>query len=239
MIAKRYLVVNADDFGQSEGINQGIMQAYENGIVTSCSLMVRHTAAADAAAYAREHRDLSAGLHIDLGEWTWHEGAWAPVYTVISSEDYSAVEEEIHRQLEVFRTIVGRQPTHIDSHQHVHRNEPVRSIVTDVARILGVPLRNHSRVRYCGSFYGQGAVGEPLLDGITAEALLRILATLPEGITELGCHPGTGNDLDSMYVHEREQELAVLCDPCIRQAIASESIVLCSFHDIADSIKRG
>ncbi|PYS69828.1 MAG: hypothetical protein DMF73_14065 [Acidobacteria bacterium] len=59
MIAQRYLIVNADDFGQSPGINRGVIEAHENGIVTSASLMVRWPAAAEAAQYARGHPDLS------------------------------------------------------------------------------------------------------------------------------------------------------------------------------------
>ena len=47
MIAQRYLIVNADDFGQSPGINRGVIEAHENGIVTSASLMVRWPAAAE------------------------------------------------------------------------------------------------------------------------------------------------------------------------------------------------
>jgi predicted glycoside hydrolase/deacetylase ChbG (UPF0249 family) len=49
----RQLIVNADDFGQSAGVNRGVIEAHENGIVTSASLMVRWPDAADAARYAR------------------------------------------------------------------------------------------------------------------------------------------------------------------------------------------
>ena len=62
----RLLIVNADDFGRSESINGGIVQAHERGIVTSASIMVRWQAARDAAAYAREHGKLGLGLHLDL-----------------------------------------------------------------------------------------------------------------------------------------------------------------------------
>jgi predicted glycoside hydrolase/deacetylase ChbG (UPF0249 family) len=232
-ITRRSLIVNADDFGQSRGINRGVAQTFESGIVTSCSLMVRQPAAAEAAGYAREHPELSVGLHLDLGEWAWRDGAWRPVYTVMDSQDAVTLKEEIDRQLDTFHTLLGRNPTHMDSHQHVHRDEPLRSILADKAGTLGVPVRHCSVVKYCGSFYGQTATGEPWRESITVDALLRILAELPSGVTELGCHPGMGIDLDSMYLHEREQETAVLCDPRIRQAIASEDIVLCSFHDIA------
>jgi predicted glycoside hydrolase/deacetylase ChbG (UPF0249 family) len=53
MSTNRYLIVNADDFGQSHGVNRGVIEAFENGIVTSASLMVRWPAAVEAAAYAR------------------------------------------------------------------------------------------------------------------------------------------------------------------------------------------
>ena len=68
-MSTRYLIVNADDFGQSRGINRGITEAHEQGIVTSASLMVRWPAAPEAAAYARSHGSLSLGLHFDFGEW--------------------------------------------------------------------------------------------------------------------------------------------------------------------------
>jgi predicted glycoside hydrolase/deacetylase ChbG (UPF0249 family) len=47
MGAKRYLIVNADDFGQSHSVNWGVIEAYERGIVTSASLMVRWPASRD------------------------------------------------------------------------------------------------------------------------------------------------------------------------------------------------
>jgi predicted glycoside hydrolase/deacetylase ChbG (UPF0249 family)/2-polyprenyl-3-methyl-5-hydroxy-6-metoxy-1,4-benzoquinol methylase len=232
MSAERYLIVNADDFGQSTGINRGVIAAHENGIVTSASLMVRWPAAPEAAEYAQKHPDLSLGLHLDLGEWVYRGDAWSPVYNVVPLENTAAVEEEVHRQIEVFRRLAGHDPTHIDSHQHVHQDEPLLSTVSGIAGKLGVNLRGVSGIRYCGDFYGQTATGEPYHDAITLAALLVILEGLPAGITELGCHPGSGTDLDTMYVHERKSELAVLCDPRVRQAISSERIFLCSFGEV-------
>src|SRR5207249_7492687 len=88
MIAQRYLIVNADDFGLSPGVNRGIIKAHDQGIVTSASLMVRMPAAAEAAAYAREHPSLSVGLHCDLGEWTYRDRKWEPVYEVAPLDDH-------------------------------------------------------------------------------------------------------------------------------------------------------
>src|SRR5262245_40558306 len=112
MSDRKYLIVNADDFGQSTGINRRIIESFEKGIVTSASLMVRWPAAISAALYSREHRDLSIGLHIDLGEWACRDGSWVPIYKVVPLEDSASVAEEVSRQLEIFCILMGRDPTH-------------------------------------------------------------------------------------------------------------------------------
>ncbi len=226
----RYLIVNADDFGRSPGINRGVIEAHEGGIVTSASLMVRWQAAAEAAAYGREHRSLGLGLHFDLGEWAYRDGTWVPVYEVAPTDVVTAVTAEWARQLASFRHLVGRDPTHIDSHQHVHLREPVRSVLTQAARDLAVPLRHCSPgVRYCGDFYGQTATGLPLHDAISVGGLTEILTALPPGVTELGCHPGLGIDSGSAYGVERAEEVKTLCDPRVRTAIVGKGIELCPF----------
>ena len=228
----RLLIVNADDFGLSAGINRGILEAHERGIVTSASLMVRGEAAAAAAEYARNNAGLSVGLHIDLAEWIYRNNAWQPLYKVVDPEDQAAVEDEVRRQLAVFMGLMGRPPSHLDSHQHVHRDEPLRSIAQRLARELGVPLRHFSGVHYCGRFYGQTANGEPLSDAISVESLLTILHELPDGATELACHPGYADGLETMYRRERAREVASLCDPRVRAALVEQRVELVSFHKV-------
>jgi predicted glycoside hydrolase/deacetylase ChbG (UPF0249 family) len=232
--ADRVLIVNADDFGLSAGVTRGILEAHARGIVTSTSLMVRPAGAADAVARARAHPALSVGLHLDLGEWAFRDGAWVALYEVAPLGDATAVAAEVRRQLEAFRALAGRDPTHLDSHQHVHTREPVRSVVSALARELEVPLRHVSpAVRYCGAFYGQTTDGVTLPDRIGVEALTAILAALPPGTTELACHPGYAGGLDTMYRDERAAEVAVLCDPRVRRALDAEGIELRSFAGVA------
>jgi predicted glycoside hydrolase/deacetylase ChbG (UPF0249 family) len=232
MDRKKCLIVNADDFGQSPGINRGIIEAHEHGIVTSTSLMTRWPFAEAAALYAREHPKLSVGLHFDLGEWAYREGNWLPLYTVVPLDDVAAVKKEITAQLATLRRLLGCDPTHIDSHQHLHLQEPVRSALVEIARQLQIPLRQFTPgVHYCGSFYGQTAEGSPLPEFITVEALLDILAALPEGFTELGCHPAKEIDVDTMYSKERLMELKVLCNGQLREFIAKANVQLRSFYD--------
>jgi len=233
---ERYLIVNADDFGQSAGVNEGVIETHQRGIVTSASLMVRWPAATEAAIYAREHHSLSLGLHFDFGEWACRNDTWVKVYEVVPEDDIQAVAEEASRQLATFRRLVGKDPTHIDSHQHAHHGKSVRSVFIEIARRLSVPLRGvSSKIHYRGNFYGQDARGRSLPDFISVEALTRVLKELPPGVTELGCHPGLRNDLNSMYRVERAEEVKNLCDSRVRTAIADMGITLCSFRDITAS----
>jgi chitin disaccharide deacetylase len=226
----RSLIVNADDLGLSAGVNRGIARAHEHGIVTCASLMVRAPHATAAAEYARAHPRLSVGLHVDLGEWHYTGEAWIAAYEVVALDDAGAVRAEVDAQLARFHELVGRSPTHLDSHQHVHREPPARDVVVAHARRLGVPVRELTPgIRYEGGFYGQAAHGEPWPRGIAPETLCALLRQLPEGTTELGCHPGLGDESGSSYSRERDVETATLCDPRVLATLREEGIELWSF----------
>jgi predicted glycoside hydrolase/deacetylase ChbG (UPF0249 family) len=227
---ERILIVNADDFGLSAGVNCGIQRAHRDGILTSASLMVRRTAA-QKAAEAADGMDL--GLHIDLEEWVYQDGQWKNRYQRVPIDDAAAVNQEIQQQLTMFRQLTGNSPSHLDSHQHVHWQEPVRGVALRIAGELGVPLRGISnRVRYCGSFYGQSGKGAPYIEAISVESLISLLAALPPGVTEMACHPGADNELDSPYKDERVIEVATLCDPRVRHTVEQEGIRLMSFEEL-------
>jgi chitin disaccharide deacetylase len=227
----RCLIVNADDLGMSAGVNRGIFEAHRQGVVTSASLLVRWPAAAEAAAQSKEHPRLGLGLHVDLGEWAYGEGGWYPLYETVPLDDKAEVKKEVDRQLTRFGELTGENPTHLDSHQHVHRAEPLRSILAAIADELGIPLRMHApRINYCGDFYGQTGKGEPYPEVIRVQSLIRVLTSLPPGITELGCHPGYDDGLRTMYRSEREVEIQTLCDPAVRTAIDQLQIDLCCFR---------
>ena len=230
----RQLIVNADDFGRAPGIVAGITAGRERGIVTSASLMVRWPAAESAARMACEDPGMSVGLHVDLGEWVHGAAGWSATYEVCDLRDATAVEAEVERQLSLFRTLVERDPTHLDSHQHVHGEGEAKQVMRRLADALGVPLRaNTAHVTHLGGFHGQTGTGEALHENITPDALIDLLDALPPGVTELGCHPGDGIDDVPPYSSERLIELETLCDPAVRQALEDRSIDLVSFHSVA------
>ncbi|MDH3732266.1 MAG: ChbG/HpnK family deacetylase [Gemmatimonadota bacterium] len=236
---RRTLIVNADDFGLSAGVNAGIRRSFLDGVVTSASLMVRQPSAGSAAAISAEHPGLSVGLHIDLGEWVYRGGEWTPKYEVVDLSDPASVRNEVEAQLDLFRGLLGADPTHLDSHQHVHLTEPVRGIVREAGERLGVPVRGlEPRIRYCGEFYGQTGIGQPARELITTGHLLEIIDRLGDGWTELGCHPGEAHDVESDYGVERSVEVRTLTDPRIREGLVSCGVGLAGFgtgqNEVAD-----
>ncbi len=223
---RRNLIVNADDFGASDGINRGIVEAHGGGVVTSTSLMVKGRAAAGAVALAREHPGLAIGLHWDL------DGEDAD--PSIDLESPAAVRAELARQLEAFHELTGRAPTHVDSHHHVHRRPEIAPIARELVAPLGVPLREESEVRFIGGFYGQWEWQVTDLHHVSPEFLLWILRNeVADGWTEISCHPGyVTDDFTSVYLEEREAELATLTDPLIRAEIDSLGLRLASYAEL-------
>jgi len=234
MTPPRTLIVNADDLGYTQATNDGIFHAHQHGIVTSASLMVRPAAASDAVRRASEIGFTSLGLHLDLGEWTRRNGEWIALYEVVDPLDMVAVAAECESQVARFQELTGRSPTHLDSHQHVHRQEPVRSIALAIAGRLSIPLRHFCpQVAYRGDFYGQSGRGETAPELLTETALLDILRDTPDTAIEIGCHPGWDSGLETMYCQERLREVEVLCRPALKESIAAMGFELVDFAAIA------
>ena len=231
----RQLIVNADDFGLSPGVSTGIIEAHEHGIVSSASLMVLQEGAEAAAHYARATPSLGVGLHIDVAEWRFDDGQWIALYERVDGSDAVAVETEVERQLARFQELVGSDPDHLDSHQHVHRQDPLLGVLQRLSHRLGVPLRRDGAVHFCGAFYGQSDQGDPLHQLLSVERLLALLDELAPGCTELACHPGRVAADDplggTMYRSERNIELRTLCDPRVRRHLAHRDIALRRFAD--------
>jgi predicted glycoside hydrolase/deacetylase ChbG (UPF0249 family) len=220
----KHLIVNADDFGASTGVNRGIIECHERGILTSASLMVTGAAADEAAALAKTHPGLAVGLHWDV---------WGEDEREFDLGDLNAVGSELERQLERFHELIGRPPSHVDSHRHVHREDGVWDRFVELVAALGVPVRGDGRVTYLGGFYAQWEWKVTNLEYVSVPFLQRMLRDeVGDGWTELGCHPGyMTDDYATVYAHEREAEVRSLTDPRVRETIEAAGIRLASFED--------
>jgi hopanoid biosynthesis associated protein HpnK len=131
------LIVNADDYGISESVNAGVLEAYDRGILTSCSLMVAEPAAEAAVRAARERPGLAVGLHLVVvcGRAVLPRAAVPRLVDVEGRFSESPVlaglrytfdraarqqlERELRAQFERFRDL-GLPLSHVDGHLHMH-----------------------------------------------------------------------------------------------------------------------
>jgi chitin disaccharide deacetylase len=249
--AKR-VIVNADDLGRTAGINQGIASAHQNGIVTSATLMVNCLAARDVPALSAAHPKLGLGLHVAL---TGGKPALPPerLKTLVDAqgnlpgkpemlEGASAREilAEARAQLLRFREIMGRLPTHLDSHHHAHRTAAVFEALVTLAWETGLPVRSAApwmkeRLQKEGIPTTDHFVEEFHEAGATRESLLRILKDAPAGTTEIMCRPAVVDDelrTSSAYADARTRELEVLTAAEVRQTLQALGITLVHFGQL-------
>jgi hopanoid biosynthesis associated protein HpnK len=156
---QRRLIVNADDFGRSSSINEAVIRAHREGILTTASLMVNEPAAEEAVALAKQNPTLGVGLHLTLLQGhsaLSHEQIPALVNEknelcecpVLAGFKYffqpgvrAQLRKEIQAQLEKFQA-TGLKLDHVDSHHHLHMHPTVLGIVVDCVQRMGI-----SRVR--------------------------------------------------------------------------------------------
>jgi predicted glycoside hydrolase/deacetylase ChbG (UPF0249 family) len=229
---KKYCIVNGDDFGASHGINQGIIEAHQEGVLTSTSLMVNMAGTEEAVQMSVKSPNLSIGLHVVLTNENWEP--------LINFDSKNECRVELEHQWNSFCSLTGKIPTHLDAHHNIYRDARLTSLFADWARLKNVPLREHSRVRYFSEFYGQWD-GETHLEQISEDNLCLMLRTkIGEGFTELSCHPGyVDKDYSTAYSIEREAELQTLCSPLIKKTFAELEIELINYIDYNKIVSEG
>lgn len=245
------LIVNADDFGRTPGVNAGTLEAHTRGIVTSATVMVLEKSAARGIREAAERAPrLSLGLHFVVTGGGRPAAAVREVPTLAPDGCFRRTREELPRslpaeevraeleaQIDVFQVLARKPPTHLDSHHHAALEPAIAPVFGAVARERSLPVRAASEEarralraagvrapdRFIEAFHGEG---------VSFEGLERILGGLPDGVSELMCHPAVVDEElqgGSRYVEEREWEREVLCDPKIRRLVRSLGIELIGF----------
>lgn len=219
------VLFNADDFGLTKGINDGIIKSHIDGLVDSTTLMMNGLAVEHAVLAAKKTPSLKVGIHLVL---TWGKPLSTEVPDLINKDGFfkyrntyaqseapnvDQVELEWKTQIEAFLN-TGLELHHIDSHHHIHSWEPLKDVVVKLANEFQVPVRKvdtlsvHKDILLTNElyldFYGPG---------VSKDIFERLKESKSDSI-EVMCHPGyVDNDLHtvSSYCNLREKELEVLC----------------------------
>lgn len=243
------LVINADDFGYSKGVNLGIIEAYKYGVVSSTTMMTNMPGAAHAAALALENKGLGVGIHIvlDCGKPVHRhvpslvdeQGIFYKMDQLFDHATLVDIEKEIKSQIEKFLSF-GLTPTHLDGHHHIHGDERVYPIVEKLAQAYKLPIRkvsadpNHSSnlnlqttETFFHTFYGEELQTSSLLELINNSTSYET--------AEIMCHPAFIDEpllTGSSYALPRVRELSILIDPAVRKLIVEKNVQLCTYKDI-------
>ena len=281
----KYLIVNADDFGLTSGVNRAVIDGYRHGIITSTTIMANMPAFDEAVQLAKENTALGVGLHFNITQGkpvaalsevqslTNTQGGFLGNSVALAMRSLSGrlgTEEvciELRAQIEKVLN-AGLQLTHIDSHKHSHALPQVCGAIIETMKDYGIGAvrlpreRWHSTGQTKITMQSIGAlalaqicrISSTKLDnncvktsdaffGIaqtgfwTKEWLQQLIAHLPDGVSELMCHPGDDVDeLKNVETRLRESriiELELLTDPDVIGSINERGVRLVNYHHLS------
>ena len=235
------VIINADDFGWSAPLNRAIVEAHHCGILSSATLLTNFPGFDNAVELARQTPSLGVGLHLNIvhgaplsppeqiPSLVGNNGNFAGMSTLLRRAMLgrlrrSELDLELSTQLERCRQRLG-EPTHLDSHKHVHIFRPIRDAFIALARQLGSPRlrtpyetlrlgmsvrdwqcrvfrilaqRTKADVQRAGCATPDHFIGVADTGRMTAAVYHRVFHMLDDGVTEIMCHPGPANSNDGV-----------------------------------------
>lgn len=252
------LIINADDFGLSNGQNYGIIDCFKNGVVASTTLLSTGAAFDHACFLAKKHPELDIGVHLSLDLGTPLSDSHV-IPTLLNAEnkfnrydleanhiavDSEEVYTEWRAQIEKVLA-VGLTPSHIDSHHHIHMMLNIFPVYLRLAREFQLGIRFHPR-KWTAHQIRQAL---PLLEGLSyADSFLNTFyattitpdffanLALEDGHTyEMMCHPAYLDQWimeNSSYNIQRSVEAQTLQSDRTQQLIQQRGIELINFKEL-------
>jgi predicted glycoside hydrolase/deacetylase ChbG (UPF0249 family) len=217
------LIVNADDFGYSTGINYGVIESHLHGIVNSATMMMNMSGTKQAIELAKQYPSLKVGVHLvltcgkpllnDVKSLVDENGNFNSLsYLMENDIDLDELEREWIAQMDAFYQ-AGLTPNHFDSHHHVHGLEKLYPVVKKLSDKYSLPVRNTNQPSdlptysdlFLDDFYG---------DGISEAYFAELQGRVNDGQTiEVMVHPGFIDQeilIGSSYNIQRAKETYIL-----------------------------
>jgi len=254
------LIVNADDFGFTRDVNRGILEAHRHGILTATTLMATGDAFDDAVRLAKGTPTLDIGCHLVLVGSPPFPSTVARLIRAVVLRRINIYEE---LSLQVRRILdAGITPSHLDTHKHTHLLPPVLDAVTRISEEFKIPwvrkpfdfrtqpggigwknqLMQLRRWAFARAFLRHGCrstdwfTGFRITGAYDAKILAELIRALPEGSTELMCHPGIlGQELQharTRLKQSRQDELTALTSREVRNALNETDVRLARYTDL-------
>lgn len=247
----RQLIINADDYGLTPGIDDAICDLFEAGVLTSTTALVTWMEKASAAKLKKVAQG-RIGLHFSLTTGKPVSDVFKGVGILTRSGMFKSrsefdlhsfteemIREELDLQLDRFRSLFGEYPSHIDSHHHIHKYKKVYDVLSFYSERFGYPLRKRflsakeekkSTVSPHTLFYRFNPA-----ECWTVRKLRNVLRSVREGVSELIVHPGYSDRLLKMrssFNRQREIEFQSLLNPQFMDELRGTDIRLISYAEL-------
>jgi predicted glycoside hydrolase/deacetylase ChbG (UPF0249 family) len=242
------LIVNADDFGFTRDVNEGIVYAHRNGILTAATLMATGPAFDHAVELARETPTLDLGVHLVLVDAEGYPPTLARLTAAVllgRIPIYERLAGQVRKILDA-----GIQPSHLDTHKHTHLLPQVLDAVARISsefripwirRLVPAPVPflqqiGQARLIRRGCRTTDYFEGFEMTGRFQAADLASLIRRLPEGATEFMCHPGFCREelraARTRLKASRQIELDALTSGQVRQALEESSVTLVRYRDL-------
>lgn len=246
----RQLIVNADDCNLTPGVTRAILECHDLGILSSTTFLINLPVSEQTITEIKKRPQLGLGIHLNItlacpvsveraipsllnGGMFRKKGEQFTAFP-----DSGDVEKEYSSQIEKFKKVFGVFPTHCDTHHQIHDHPFFYRILQKVAAKFDLPVRRsqcsgkpdiaNKIEKTTQYFFGN-------LDAKhhwRKEPLEIVLSHLPEGLSEIMCHPGIHDkDLDAMtsFTTGRETEFALFSNPMYRPLLEQGGVQLATF----------
>ncbi|MCI7238477.1 MAG: carbohydrate deacetylase [Anaerococcus sp.] len=248
------LVINADDFGICSGVNKGVVEAYNEGLLTSTTLMTNTPGFEEAVTLAKENPGLGIGIHLNLTFWypinkdlktiVDENGKFRYLSFYESEENLDKIDlDEVYREwkTQIDKALdYGIKPTHLDSHHHINSVGQIKDVFLKLAKEYNLPIRNNfnfsqdykSTDKLIGYFDTIGRV-KGIWKAMDTNLLIKDCKTYDS--IEIMCHPGYVDYFilnNSSLNVDRAVTLHELKNKKLKTILNENNIELVSFKDI-------
>jgi len=248
------LIINSDDFGYSRAINHAIIDTYQEGILTSATLMTNTPGFEHAVELALANPELGIGVHlvltflkplrqdvpslVDASGKFYRPDAYRKGEVIVDYSDlYKEWDTQIQKVLDA-----GIQPTHLDSHHHVHTlTDTHKNVILDLAEKYNLPVRGNFQT---SRSFKTTTYFEPAFDAVSTlnqaeedHYLKEIVQRIKDNAsTEIMCHTGYVDHFlfaHSSFIESRMYQVELLRESDFVEMIkADEAIELATFNDL-------
>lgn len=248
------LIINADDFGHSKGINMGIIEAYQDGILTSTTLMAGMPGFDQAVELSKQNPGLGVGVHLTLtcgypvskGLKTIvdDKGAFQNLSFYENKDNLDLINlDEVYKEWksQIEKVIAsGIVPTHIDSHHHINSVGKLKKIYLKLADEYNLPVRNnfelpegYKSTSKMIDYFDHIGSSKSIWKHMDTNNLIKDCKNYDS--IEIMCHPAYVDAFlveNSSYTLGRTSTLKELLNPEVKKLLEDNGIKLVTFNNI-------